>query len=189
MQGILGVDIGTSATEGCLVTLADGKVVSRIQVNYPPGFANPDGYPSGAEQKAKVWSQAALRVINELSRSAENKDVSVAALAISSMVGGLNIPVDSDWKPLRSVPIWLDRRATKEARAAKDALDAVEMGGVTGNADISPYFGFTKLLWYIAHNVHMYARTRALLTPNGALVRTLTGEHVTDLSSLQGKKR
>jgi sugar (pentulose or hexulose) kinase len=184
MQGILGVDIGTSATEGCLVSLSDGKVISRIQVNYPPGFENPDGYPHGAEQKSKVWSQAAIRVINELSRAADNRDASVEALAISSMVGGLNIPVDRDWKALRTVPIWLDRRATREAKAVAEAFDAGEMGRVTGNPDISPYFGFTKLLWYVAHNVHMFGRTHAFLTPHGAVVRTLTGEHCTDLSSL-----
>jgi xylulokinase len=184
MQGILGVDIGTSATEGCLVNLSGGKVISRIQVNYPPGFANPEGHPNGAEQRAEVWIKAAMRVLNELSRTAETRDCHPKAVAVSSMVGGLNIPVDRDWKPLRSVPIWLDRRAVREAGAVAAAIPGEELGRVTGNADVTPYFGFTKLLWYISNDLENFRRTHALLTPHGAVVRMLTGEHVTDTSSL-----
>jgi xylulokinase len=184
MESILGVDIGTSATEGCLVGLSDGKVIARIQVNYPPGFENPEGIPNAAEQKARVWSQTALRVINELANSATKHDSVVKAVAISSMVGGLNIPVDRDYKPLRTVPIWLDRRATKEARAAAEAMDPEQLARITGNGDISPYFGFTKLLWYMANDMYRFNRTHALMTPNGEVIRMLTGEHVTDTSSL-----
>lgn len=184
MQCILGVDIGTSATEGCLVDLSDGKVVTRIQVNYPPGFGNPEGIPNAAEQKAKVWTEAALRVINELARAADKRDGVIEAVAVSGMVGGLNTPVDRDFKPLRTVPIWLDRRAELEAVAAAEELDAEELARITGNGDIGPYFGFIKLLWYIVNNVHMYRRTHALVTPQGAIIRNLTGEHVTDTCSL-----
>ena len=184
MEGILGVDIGTSATEGCLVNLEDGKVVSRIQVNYPPGFGNPEGYPNGAEQRSRVWTQATIRVMNEIANSATKHGVEVKAVAISSMVGGLNIPVDRDYNPLRTVPIWLDRRSVAEAEAAREALDAGELARVTGNGDVGPYFGFTKLLWYMANDVHRFKRTHALMTPNGAIIRMLTGEHVTDTSSL-----
>lgn len=184
MEGILGVDIGTSATEGCLVNLEDGKVVSRIQVNYPPGFGNPDGHPSGAEQKSKVWTQAAIRVINELSNSSTKHGVDIRSLAISSMVGGLNIPVDRDFEALRTVPIWVDRRAVHEAEEARAVLDTDELARVTGNGDIGPYFGFVKLLWYMANDVHRFKRTKHLMTPNGAVIRMLTGEHVTDTSAL-----
>jgi xylulokinase len=184
MRSILGVDIGTSATEGCLVGLSDGKVIARIQVNYPPGFGNPEGLPNAAEQKPRVWSQAALRVINELANTAPKHDAVVTAVAISSMVGGLNIPVDRDYNPLRTVPIWLDRRAIDETKAAAEALDPQQLEAITGNGDISPYFGFTKLLWYMANDRERFSRTHALMTPNGAIIRMLTGEHVTDTSSL-----
>jgi xylulokinase len=184
MESILGVDIGTSATEGCLVGLSDGKVIARIQVNYPPGFVNPEGIPNGAEQKPVVWSRAAIRVINELANTATKEGTDVKALGISSMVGGLNVPMDRDFNPLRSVPIWLDRRATAEAEAAAEVLDAEQLGSITGNGDISPYFGFTKLLWYMANDMHRFKRTHALMTPNGVLIRMLTGEQVTDTSSL-----
>ncbi|NIP37008.1 MAG: hypothetical protein GWN18_18760, partial [Thermoplasmata archaeon] len=119
-----------------------------------------------------------------LARTAENKKGTIEAISVSSMVGGLNVPVDKEWKPLRSVPIWLDRRATREAEAAAEALDPEEMGRITGNATVSSYFGFTKLMWYIADNTYMFRRTHALQTPHGVVARMLTGEHVTDLSSL-----
>jgi len=184
MESILGVDIGTSATEGCLVKCSDGKVISRVQVNYPPGFGNPEGLPSGAEQRPKVWTQAAMRVINELVNTGAKHDARVEAVAVSSMVGGLNIPVDRDYNPLRTVPIWLDRRATREAEAAAEDLDPERLADITGNGDISPYFGFVKLLWYMVNDTDRFRRTQALITPNGEVVRLLTGDHVTDATSL-----
>jgi len=184
MESILGVDIGTSATEGCLVKCSDGKVISRVQVNYPPGFGNPQGLPSGAEQRPKVWTQAAMRVINELVNAGAKHDAMIKAMAVSSMVGGLNIPVDRGYNPLRPVPIWLDRRATREAKAVAENLDPERLAVTTGNGDVSPYFGFVKLLWYMVNDTERFRRTHALVTPNGEVVRLLTGEHVTDTTSL-----
>jgi xylulokinase len=100
------------------------------------------------------------------------------------MIGGLNIPVDRDFEPLRAVPIWLDRRAHREAKLAADTLDGEHLGNVTGNVDISPALGFTKLLWYMVNDTERFLRTHALVTPNGMMVKMLTGEHITDIVSL-----
>jgi len=153
-------------------------------VGYSPGFHTVDGIKNGAEQRSQVWTDAAIRAANEMVLAGNNLDAEVRAVAISSMIGGLNIPVDRDFEPLRAVPIWLDRRAQREAKAASDALDSEQLGKVTANMDISPSMGFTKLLWYMTNDTERFRRTRALVTPNGMLVKMLTGEHVTDVSSL-----
>jgi xylulokinase len=184
MDTIIGIDIGTTSTEGVLVSATTGDVLSKCSVSYQPGFKNPYGYPLGAEQRSKVWRSAALRVTNELGLEATRAVAEVRALAVSSMVGGLNIPVDLDFEPLRSVPIWLDQRAVHEARVASEKLDPDMLVSVTGNGDVSPYFGFTKLLWYMSNEKGLFRRTRALVTPQGMLIRLLTGTHVTDRSSL-----
>jgi xylulokinase len=159
-------------------------VVSRCSIEYPPGFSPTEGVPHAAEQKAKVWTNAALRVTNELSTEAGRIEARIRGVAVSSLVGGLNVPVDRDFDVLRPVPIWLDRRATEEASAAAEVIDGEHLLRVTGNGDVTPYFGFTKLLWYMVHDTERFRRTRALLTPNGMVVNMLTDQHVTDLASL-----
>ena len=184
MGYVLGMDIGTTTTEGCLVDLATGRPGPRCAVGYAPGFASVDGIPLSAEQPSKVWSDAAFRVLHELVAGAAKEDAAIEAVAISSMVGGLNIPVDRYFTPLRNVPMWLDQRATMEAEAARKALDVEGLLEVTGNGVVTPYFGFVKLLWYMAHDTENFRRTHALETPNGMVVRHLTGEHVWDTSAL-----
>jgi sugar (pentulose or hexulose) kinase len=184
METVLGINIGTTSTEGCLVNVRSGKLVSQCSVGYSPGFYNPDGVKNGAEQGSQVWTDAAIRAANEMVLAGNNLDAEVRAIAISSMIGGLNIPVDRDFEPLRQVPIWIDRRAHVEAKAASEALDTEQLGKVTGNVDITPSMGFTKLLWYMANDTDRFRRTRALMTPNGMLVKMLTGEHATDSVSL-----
>ncbi|MCK4301118.1 MAG: hypothetical protein KAX80_16385, partial [Planctomycetes bacterium] len=151
---------------------------------YPPGFQNPDGVKNGAEQRSQVWTDAAIRAANEMVLAGNKVDAEVRAVAISSMMGGLNIPVDREFVPLRAVPIWLDRRAHREAKAASQALDGEHLGNVTGNVDISPALGFTKLLWYMVKVTGRFLRTHALVTPNGMVVKLLTGKHTTDVASL-----
>lgn len=184
METVLGINIGTTSTEGCLVNVRSGNVVSQCSVGYSPGFQNLDGIKNGVEQKSQVWTDAAIRAANEMVLAGNNLDAELRAVAISSMIGGLNIPVDQDFEPLRAVPIWIDRRAHHEAKAASDTLDVEQLGKVTGNVDISPSMGFTKLLWYMVHDTERFRRTRALVTPNGMIVKMLTGEHVTDIVSL-----
>jgi xylulokinase len=184
MEAVLGIDIGTTITEGTMVSITSGNVLADCSVRYPPGFANPLGHPLGAEQVPKVWKDAALRVTNELALEGANQGVRIRAIAISSMVGGLNIPMDRDMSPLRSVPIWLDQRAVREAQASSEVLDSDHLRTVTGNGDISPYFGFIKLLWYMANDSENYRRTHALVTPSAWVVHMLTGEHVTDMGAM-----
>ncbi len=184
METVLGINIGTTSTEGCLVDVRSGNVMSQCSVGYSPGFQTLDGVRNGAEQRSQVWTDAALRVANELVLAGDKLDAEMRAVAVSSMIGGLNIPVDRDFEPLRAVPIWIDRRAQREAATASETMDKEHLGNVTGNVDISPSLGFTKLLWYMANDTERFRRTRALVTPNGMLVRMLTGEHVTDIGSL-----
>ena len=63
MEAVLGIDIGTMSTEGILVSLATGSVLSRVNVEYAPGFSNPEGHPMGAEQKPKAFRLAPGREV------------------------------------------------------------------------------------------------------------------------------
>ena len=123
METVLGINIGTTSTEGCLVDVRSGNVMSQCSVGYSPGFQTLDGVRNGAEQRSQVWTDAALRVANELVLAGDKLDAEMRAVAVSSMIGGLNIPVDRDFEPLRAVPIWIDRRAQREAATASETLD------------------------------------------------------------------
>ncbi len=181
---VLGVDIGTTTTVGLLVDVSSGEVVRRRLVNYAPGYRTPEEWPSGAEQDPKIWLASFNRVALECSIEAEKMGQPIDALAVSSLFGGLNVPVDESFTPLRNVPIWLDHRAVREGKALEAKIGPDRLHEVTGNAVVSPYFGFVKLLWYMVHEPERFRRTKGLVTPSGLVIHRLTERHVTDLSSL-----
>ena len=184
MSLVLGLDIGTSRATGVLVDTAAGRVLARHILPYAPGFTISDRWPGGAEQDPKVWADAAMRVCRECILASQKRRMYIESVAVTGLFGGLGVPVDRDFEPLRSVPIWLDRRATAEAEALARDLPTDALRAVTGMDVIDPYFGFVKLVWYMARDTGLYLRTHRLLTPVGYIARLLTGEHTTDLSSM-----
>jgi xylulokinase len=181
---VLGIDIGTSSTVGVLVDVLTGRVLARHVVPHAPGFVVPEGQPWGAEQDPAVWLDAAMRVTRECTVAASHRRSPVQAVAVSGLYGGLGVPMGREGEVLRRALIWLDRRAVAEAQEVAKAIGVARIREVTGNDVIDPYFGYVKLMWYMAHEPDLFRRTRMLATPSGLIVRALTGSHVTDLTSM-----
>ena len=181
---VLGIDVGTSWTVGVLVDVLTGRVLARHVVAYAPGFVVPEGHTGGAEQDPAVWLDAAMRVSRECAVAASRRRSPVQAVAVSGVNGGLGIPMDKDGMVLRKALIWLDRRAVAESQEVTKAIGPARVRAVTGNDIIDPYFGYVKLLWYMAHEPDLFIRTRTLSTPSGLIIRALTGSHATDLTSM-----
>ena len=84
----------------------------------------------------------------------------IGVLGLASQVDGL-VAVDADGEPLAPAIIWLDRRATAQARALGDAVDPAEIRRLTGlNLDASHVA--PKMLWLRddpAHHLRARCRT------------------------------
>ena len=60
------------------------------------------------------------------------------------------IPVDADGRPLGPAIVWLDNRATAEARALEERFGRTAVYDVTGVPAVIPTWTACKLLWWRA---------------------------------------
>jgi xylulokinase len=108
--------------------------------------------------------------------SVARDDVDVIALACQ--VDGL-VAVDADLNALRPAIIWLDRRATRQSDALRDAVGEDELVARTGlNPDAS--HTAPKAMWLRDQEAEIYARTRWLAPVGAHLNGWLCGDVVQD---------
>jgi len=174
---LIGTDIGTMGTKTVLVD-AEGKVYAQAFKEY--GVLTPK--QGWAEQWPTPWMEAAYSTIKEVVEKSRVNPRDITAAAISALYGGSGIPVDRDHKPIRPCLIWADRRAVEECRWVRENIGVDELYRVTGNV-IDPYYGYTKMLWIKNHEPEHWKRIHRLETPNGYIIRELTGVESIDYSS------
>ncbi len=104
---------------------------------------------------------------------------------MSSLYGGVGIPVDSQMQPLYPCFIWMDRRATKQVEWVREHVDLARLAAITGNG-VDSYYGFTKVLWLRDYQPDVWKKTRYFLPPNAYVIERLTGELAVDHSSAGG---
>lgn len=178
----IGCDIGSQSLKGILLA-PDGRVVAQAsaayQVDYP--------HPGWAQQDARLWRDALAAVVRTCITRAGIPPRDVATIALASQVDGLVavdaagdavVAVDAAGTPVPAI-IWLDRRATAQARHLRAALDPTRIRRLTGlNLDASHVA--PKIMWLRDRHPDTYERAAGLLLPGSALVAWMTGERVVD---------
>jgi xylulokinase len=131
-----------------------------------------------AEQDPRDWCTALGGAVRAVTREARVQPDEVDALALASQVDGV-VALDAELQPLRPAIIWLDRRATRQSDALRDAAGEDALVARTGlNPDAS--HSAPKAMWLRDEEPEVYARAR-WLAPVGAYVTAwLTGEVVQD---------
>ncbi len=169
---VIGCDVGTGSCKALAID-RDGRVVARAAERYP--IAHPR--PGWAEQDARDWTAALLRVIASVV-GAVGRD-GVAAIGIAAQVDGI-VPVDRQDRPLGPAPIWMDRRATSEAAALSGRFGGGAIRARTGlNVDAS--HGGPKIAWLRSQErAGATPIADAYLLPTSFAVATLTGVRVVD---------
>jgi xylulokinase len=169
---VIGCDVGTGSCKA-LALDTTGRVVARAAERYP--VAHPR--PGWAEQDARDWEAALLRVIASL--VAQVGRDRVAAIGIAGQVDGI-VPVDAHDRPLGPAPIWMDRRATNEAAALSVRLGAAAMRARTGlNIDAS--HGGPKIAWFRSQErAGRVPAADGYLLPTSFAVAALTGIRAVD---------
>lgn len=174
MDVLLGIDTGTHTTKG-VACLPDGTVVALARAEHGLTAAQ----PGTAEQDAeRVWWRDFVAVARELLRQLPAGTI-VQGLGVSGC-GPCLVPVDRAGTPLRPAILYgIDTRASAEIDGLEREVGRDEIERWSGSRLSSQHVG-PKLLWLMAHEPDIYARTDAVLTLNGFLVRRLTGESVVD---------
>ena len=167
---VVGCDVGTQSTKAILLD-DQGATAGRAARAYPTS------HPAAgwAEQDPLDWLDATRGAIEDLIRAAGVGSSEIAAIGIAAQVDGI-VAVDRANQPLAPAPIWMDRRATAELRAATDRVGAAAILAISG-ANADPSHGGPKIAWLRAH---LDARPDAYLAPAAFVVAHLTGRRALD---------
>ena len=169
----IGCDVGSQSLKGILLD-PSGAVVAQAAAAYPVEYP----HPGWAQQDSLDWRRALASVIGDLRGRAGIEATEIGVLGLATQVDGL-VAVDADAEPLGPAIIWLDRRATAQARALRDVVGRAQVRRLTGlNLDASHVA--LKMLWLRDEQPTIFERAAGFLLPGSALLAWLTGERLVD---------
>lgn len=174
MSLLLGIDVGTTGVRAAAFDLR-GRLIAES--SEPCAHCSPD--PGFAEASAEGWWAAVHSVCERLRREASLD--AVVAVGVTGQAPTA-VLVDDEGRPLRPAILWLDVRATKEARAIDAALGPGVAEALGGNR-MHPYFLGPKLAWLAANEPAALDRTARVLQSHAFLAMCLTGEAACDPST------
>jgi xylulokinase len=169
---LLGIDVGTSATKGVLVTW-DGDVVGRASRSHRVDMPRPGWF----EQDPETWWVEIVAIARELIGAVPTAEI--GAVCVSGM-GPCTVLADGAGRPLRPAILYgVDTRATTEIGELNDELGREAILAVAGSPLSSQSVG-PKLRWLARHEPESVAAARMLLMPSSLAVHRLTGAYVLD---------
>jgi xylulokinase len=173
MGVVIGVDVGSQSVKA---VVADEVGTALATASAPCTMSHPAG--GWAEQDPAHWRQALARAVREATGAADVGKHDVVMLGLACQVDGL-VALDPQLRPLRPAIIWLDRRATAQSDALRDAVGEPELVARTGlNPDAS--HTAPKAMWLRDHEPHHYRAARWLAPVGAHMNGWLTGEVVQD---------
>ncbi|MCS7132853.1 MAG: FGGY-family carbohydrate kinase [Aigarchaeota archaeon] len=173
----LGTDIGTFGTKTCLVD-ASGNVLATSFIESDIMIPQ----PGWAEQWPDVWWNVYVQSVREVLEISKVDPADIAGISISGLFSGAGVPVDKEFKPIRPVIIWMDRRAVDETEWVKREIGVDAIFEKTGNV-VDPYYGFPKILWIKRNEPKNWEKIHKLMTIYGYVIYKLTGVNCIDHSS------
>lgn len=178
-QGLIGIDIGTSATK-VLVIDETGAIRARHTAGYP--LSTPK--PGWAEQDPAHWWQA-VRSGLETVRGEIDGSLEIEAIGLSGQMHGL-VPLDAADQVIRPAILWNDQRNAAACAWITERAGGLErLLAMTSNPMLLGYTG-GKIVWLRDHEPANYARMTRFLNPKDHIRLLLTGEHATDVSEASG---
>ena len=178
---LLGIDIGTYSTKGCLVK-KDGSVAASAVRNHTilspkPGFAEHD--------PVRQWWREFIEIIDELKKKAGISAEAISAIGISTIMAGV-VFMDKQLNPLRNAILYgIDSRTTAQAQKLNILIGEQNLEKKSGHICTNESFG-PKILWVRENEKTVFEKTEHITFASGFLVARLTGEFVVDPHSAQG---
>lgn len=165
---VLAYDLGTSGVKAALVTM-QGEAVHTATAEYPLYIPN----PGWAEQDPELYWKAVCSVTKQVLAEADAAPESVKGIAFGTQWKAI-IPIDGEGNVLRNAMIWLDARASSQARRLNERFGE----GMFNAADYWP-----KLMWLRENEPECVAKATMILEVNSFLKWKATGEAAIDLSN------
>jgi len=178
MDYLLGIDAGTTAFKAVLFD-QNGKEAASAAIEYELNYPGADMVELDAEQ---YW-HACKTVIRMILSQWDGKVSDIKALAIASQ-GETLIPVDSKGKSLCPAIVWLDNRASNEAKEIKTEFGVDNAFKITGQPDIVPTWPAAKILWLRQNASDLFSKVHKYLLLEDYLIYRLTNQFVAEGSLL-----
>ena len=106
-------------------------------------------------------------------------ELDIGALAIDTQCETL-ILTDEDGNPTRKAIVWLDNRATEEAKVIEEHFGRQKVYEVTGQPEVTATWPACKLLWVKNNEPEVWARTKKIFLLEDYILYKLTGKFVTE---------
>ena len=174
MAYLLGCDTGTGGAKSVVID-EQGRVLGSHFVEYPLSIPK----PGRAEQDPEDLWQGSAETMRIAVEKAGVSPADIIAACLSAQSPGC-ILIDADYRVLRPLHIWMDRRATAQCDWIREHIGVERVRALTGLGVIDPYFGVTKILWERDNEPELYRRAIKSLNQKDYIMMRMTGELATD---------
>ncbi len=176
---LVGIDFGTESARVGIFS-ADGTPIAIANEQYE--LTHPR--PGWAEQNPDEWWSSLTSACNQaMSESGVSADA-IAGLSVDATSATV-VAVDDDGRHLRPAILWMDVRATEEAKQVEETGHAALK--YNGYGSVSPEWGLPKVMWLAEHEPDTYRDAAHIVDCADWLVHELTGEWAGSINMASGK--
>lgn len=166
---VLGIDLGTESARAGIFDL-EGRAVAAAATTY--GLTHPR--PGWAEQDPDEWWSALVTSVREAMEQAGAGADRIAGLSVDATTCTV-VALDGSGRHLRPAIMWMDVRASEQARRIGESRDPARRYNAGGSGPVSAEWLPSKLLWLKEKEADTYERAAHLVdAPDWATFR-LTG--------------
>ncbi len=176
---VLGIDIGTESVRAVIYDehgCSQGCGVSENSTFFRR--------PGWAEQSPLQWERSLFEAVQRAFSATQVLPSEIIAVGVDATCPTL-VALDADHTPLIDAIMWMDIRASEEARdiskVSHSALDVI------GGSDISPEWFPCKVLWLKRHRPEIYAQAYVILDQVDWLTYMLTGLDTLSLNTVSAR--
>jgi ribulose kinase len=166
MTKVLSIDLGTGGARAGVYDVERRKMFPLREAAYETRYPK----PGWAEQDAEQWWSALLSAGAQAVAVAGTGEI--AAVCVATTASSV-VVCDRDGAPLRPALLWMDARATKEARDTA-RIDHPVMA-YSGGEDASEWL-VPKAMWLAANERRLYDRAAVICEALDFVNHRLTGE-------------
>jgi len=175
MKKYLGIDVGTTAIKG-LVVSEEGELLD----SYSKALKMEVPKPGWAEQNPEMWWERTYEILKEVSQKHQ-----INAIGFSGQMHSL-VMLDERYKVIRPAILWCDQRTTIQCKKATEVFGG-EKNVISriGNPFLEG-FTFPKILWIKEKEPENFKKINKILLPKDYIIFKLTGDIGIDYSDASG---
>ncbi len=177
IDGVLGLDIGTTSTKAILFDLAGKEVARGASLPYRTLTRQPGWVEQDPEE---IW-QAVIAAIRQAISQAGTSTIAVRAICIAAQSGSL-LPADVDGNPVYPLITWMDGRTEKLVHQWRKEGVQEQVKPISGWS-LYPGLPLPTIAWLRQHDSDTFAVARRYFSVNDFIVHRLTGQYASNPSN------